>query len=343
MHPPINLSLFSTAYPPPMDNTFIQLLLCLCSFFLFIYYYYYQFFKPNNGKTTKNRVPAAGGALPIIGHLHMFGKNQLVHKTLAAMAEKHGPAFTIKLGSHETLVVSSSEMAKECFTTHDRVFSDRPKITSTRLLSYDFAMFGLAPYGPYWRRMRKIVNHELLSHRRIDMLDHIRASELKTSLGELHDSWAAAGRGRLKIDMKQWFEDLTLNAAVRMVGGKRFSGDHEEEEEKGCGQKAMMRDFLYFFGVFVVSDAIPSLGWLDLGGHEKAMKRKAKELDGLIEGWLVEHKERRKMMLLSGGVEKVDDQDFMDVMLNILEETDITDFDADTINKATCLVTMKSN
>ncbi|GFP80960.1 cytochrome p450 82c4 [Phtheirospermum japonicum] len=310
-----------------MDST-IQLLLIilssLCTFFLFICCYY-QFSKPSYGKTTKNRVPRAGGALPIIGHLHLFGKNQLLHKTLAAMAEKYGPAFIVRLGSQETLVVSTSEMAKECFTTHDRAFSDRPKITSTRLLSYDFAMFGFAPYGPYWREMRKIVTLELLSHRRIDMLSHIRALEVKTSLRELYDLWVAK-QGLKKtgvlVDMKQWFGDLTLNAAVQMVGGKRFVGEK-------------MKDFFYFFGVFVVSDAIPFLRWLDLQGYEKAMKRVAKELDGLIGEWLVEHKERREMKI-SSGEEKVD-EDFMDVMLSILEDADIPDFDADTINKATCL------
>ncbi|KAK6129035.1 hypothetical protein DH2020_037232 [Rehmannia glutinosa] len=249
------------------------------------------------------------------------------------MAEKYGPAFTIKLGSQENLVVSSWEMAKECFTTHDKVFSNRPKIAATRLLSYNGAMLALAPYGPYWREMRKIVTLELLSHRRIDMLNHVRAYEVQISLKELYNLWAAKQslETGLLVDMKQWFGDSTLNTAVRMVGGKRFVGDCEEE--KARSRQKVMRDFFYFFGVFHLSDAIPLLGWFDLQGYEKKMKRIAKELDGLIGEWLVEHKERRKML---SGKERAD-QDFMDVMLNILEEAHIPAFDADTINKATCL------
>ncbi|KAI3452086.1 hypothetical protein Pfo_008751 [Paulownia fortunei] len=306
-------------------DSIIQLLLpvlsSLCAFVLFIYWYY----QSNYGTTNKNRVPRAGGALPIIGHLHLFGSKQLVHKTLGAMADKYGPAFTIRLGSQENLVVSSWEMAKECFTTHDKAFSDRPKITATKLLGYNFAMFGLAPYGPYWREMRKIVTLELLSHRRIDMLNHIRTSELHTSLKELYDLWVdkQSLKTGLLVDIKQWFGDLTLNASVRMVGGKRLVSRSRQK---------VMRDFLYFFGVFVLSDAIPLLGGFDLQGHEKTMKRIAKELDNLLEEWLEEHKERRRA---SG--ERKADQDFMDVMLNILEGADIPAFDADTINKATCL------
>ncbi|KAH7566499.1 hypothetical protein JRO89_XS08G0173000 [Xanthoceras sorbifolium] len=62
------------------------------------------------------------------------------------------------------------------------------------------------------------------------------------------------------------------------------------------------------------------------------MKRTAKELDTLVGGWLEEHKQKR---LLSG--ERKEEHDFMDVMLNILEDANISGYDADTINKATCL------
>ncbi|KAG8384485.1 hypothetical protein BUALT_Bualt04G0122600 [Buddleja alternifolia] len=299
----------------------------LCSFIFFIYYY--QFW---NRKEGKNRVPRAGGALPIIGHLHLFGPKQLVHKTLAAMADKHGPAFTIRFGSQENLVISNWQMAKECYATHDKVFLGRPKITAAKLLTYNFAMFGFAPYGSYWREMRKIATLELLSHRRVGMLHHIRASEMQTSLKELYDLWVSRKNQKngLLVDMKKWFEDQSLNATVRMVGGKRFVGDSKETETSS--QQKVMRDFMYYFGVFVISDYIPLLGWLDIQGHQKTMRKMAKELDTLIGGWLDEHKRKK----ISG--EGREDQDFMDVMIKVLEDANFPGFDADTINKATCLV-----
>ncbi|KAH6791441.1 hypothetical protein C2S51_006447 [Perilla frutescens var. frutescens] len=247
------------------------------------------------------------------------------------MADKYGPVFTVKLSSHENMVVSSWETAKECFTTLDKVFSDRLNLTVTRLLAYNGAMFALAPYGPYWRQMRKIATLELLSHRRIDMMSPVRASELQASLQQLYDLWANGGT----VDMKQWFADLTMNTSVRMIGGKRFN---ESSEGRSC-QKDLMRDFMYYFGVFVLSDAIPSLAWLDLQGHERNMKRISKELDDLVGEWLEEHKQRRKMKNKSS-VDDDDDEheeDFMDAMLRIMEDADIPQFEADTITKATCL------
>ncbi|KAH6765418.1 cytochrome P450 [Perilla frutescens var. hirtella] len=313
-------------------DSLIQLLFLvvttLIAFFLFN-----QLRNPTN---KKRRLPRAGGALPIIGHLHLFGGKQLLHKTLAAMAEKYGPVFTVKLGSQENLVVSSWETAKECFTTLDKVFSDRPYITATRLLGYNGAMIGLAPYGPYWRQMRKIATLELLSHRRIDMMSHVRASELQSSLKQLYDLWAVNGRnkGLVMVDMKQWFGDLTLNTSVRMIGGKRFN---ESSDQVRSRQKDLMRDFLNYFGVFVLSDAIPSLGWLDLQGHQRNMKRIAKELDDLVGEWLEEHKQRRKTKNKSSVDDDEHEEDFMDAMLTIMEDADFPQFEADTITKATCL------
>ncbi|OMO55647.1 Cytochrome P450 [Corchorus olitorius] len=201
-------------------------------------------------------------------------------------------------------------------------------------------MFGFAPYGSYWREIHKIAAIELLSTHRIDLLNHIRAFETETAIRELYKSWLDKGGAetRVLMDMKQWFGDLTHNTSWRMIGGKRYFGpnaDCEEKEARRC--QKLVRDFAYLFGVFVLSDAIPFLGWLDFfQGYKKAMQRSAKELDILIDGWLEEHK---RMRALGGGVKQ--EQDFMDVMLNIVEDAKIHGFGADKIKKATCLVRTK--
>ena len=43
----------------------------------------------------------------------------------------------------------------------------------------------------------------------------------------------------------------------------------------------------------MVLSAIPFLGSLDVGGHVKAMKNIAKELDGSVQEWLEEHRLRK--------------------------------------------------
>ena len=136
--------------------------------------------------------------------------------------------------------------------------------------------------------------------------------------------------------MKKWFGNITLNVVFRIVVGKRFdaatSGDGSEEDDQ-C--RKALREFFELAASFVASDAIPWLRWLDLGGNEKIMRKTAKELDEYAEKWLEEHKKKRS----SGQLQKAD-LDFMDVMLSILEDAQEIprNYDTDTINKATCLV-----
>ncbi|GAU17417.1 hypothetical protein TSUD_232940 [Trifolium subterraneum] len=193
-------------------------------------------------------------------------------------------------------------------------------------------MFGFTPYGPYWREIRKLTTHELLSNNRLELLKNTRVSEVDSAVRELYRLWTIKGcpKGGVLVDMKQWFGDLTQNIALKMVGGKPYYGAGEGEARR---YKEAMRDWVRLFGVFVLSDAIPFLGWLDINGHEKAMKKTAKKLDTLVEGWLEEHKKKRAL----GNKNGKEEQDFMDIMLNVLQDAEICGYDSDTIIKATCL------
>ncbi|GLT58600.1 hypothetical protein SLA2020_314790 [Shorea laevis] len=97
----------------------------------------------------KRMPPQAGGAWQIIGHLPLLGGPRPPHKILGEMADKYGLVFTIKLDVHRALVVSDSEIAKECLTTNDKAFATHPKSISRELLGYNHAMFGFSLYDSY--------------------------------------------------------------------------------------------------------------------------------------------------------------------------------------------------
>ncbi|XVF07464.1 hypothetical protein REPUB_Repub06bG0141200 [Reevesia pubescens] len=275
---------------------------------------------------NKKKAPEAGGAWPVIGHLRLLGGPQPPHISLTNMADKYGPIFTIKLGVHKALVVSNWEIAKECLTINDKVFATRPKLAGMELLGYNNAMIGFAPYGPYWRQVRKFATIELLSTYRLDMLKHVREFEIKTSLQQLYQVWNKRS-DKVLVEMKRWFRDVTLNVILRMIVGKRIPNSSEEGET--VKWKKSLDDFFELSGKLVVSDALPYLRWLDIGGDEKLKKKIAKELDQVVEGWLGEHKQKR------AANEAESEKDFMGVMLSILRDAE--EHDADTINKATSL------
>lgn len=103
---------------------------------LFLWYNHYR-----RGKSISRRIkgkspPEPSGAWPIIGHLPLLQSKEPVFITLAAMAEKFGPVFSMRLGMFRTVVVSDHALAKECFTTNDRIFASRPSSAAAKLLGY---------------------------------------------------------------------------------------------------------------------------------------------------------------------------------------------------------------
>ena len=132
-----------------------------------------------NKKAIKNP-PMPPGSRPFVGHLHLLaGPNQLLHRTLGAMADEIGPIFSIRHGNHQAVVISNWELAKECFTINDRAFLTRPRSFAVKIVGYDHAMLGFAPFGKYWRDVRKLAMVQLLSNRRLELLKHVRDEETK--------------------------------------------------------------------------------------------------------------------------------------------------------------------
>uniref|UniRef100_A0A803PF52 Cytochrome P450 n=1 Tax=Cannabis sativa TaxID=3483 RepID=A0A803PF52_CANSA len=212
-------------------DPFLQIVVsCLLPLLLIFICYH---LKKSSSSTNSGPIlaPEAAGAWPIIGHLHLFGGKNLTHKTLGAMADKDGPIFTIKLGSHKVVVVNNGEIAKDCLTTHDMAFSTRPTIVASKLLGYNYAMFGFAPYGDYWREMRKIATVELLSNQRLDLLKHIWSSEVDTWASELYNKLClekGSEKNRVLVDMKRWFGDLTekdfMDVMLNILDGANVDG-----------------------------------------------------------------------------------------------------------------------
>ncbi|KAI6688225.1 hypothetical protein NL676_025053 [Syzygium grande] len=132
------------------------------------------------------------------------------------MADRYGPIFTIQLGMFPALVVSGSEMAKECFAKNDVALSTRPRQLAPKILGYSYAMFVFVPYGQYWREVRKMATLELLSSRRVNsLLNPIQASEVDVAIRELHELWVEnkddSGSSDTAMVTLTWAISLLLN------------------------------------------------------------------------------------------------------------------------------------
>ncbi|VAI10540.1 unnamed protein product [Triticum turgidum subsp. durum] len=134
------------------------------------------------------------------------------------LARRYGPVMLLRLGEVPTLVVSSREGAREVMKTHDLAFATRPLNATLRVLTGGGRDLVFAPYGDYWRELRKIAVSELLSARRVLSFRTIREEEVASMLRDVAGSAAAARPMELRARLSALVTDIT----VRVVIGDRL-------------------------------------------------------------------------------------------------------------------------
>ncbi|OIT28643.1 PREDICTED: cytochrome P450 93A3-like [Nicotiana attenuata] len=258
---------------------------------------------------TNSRLPPSPFALPIIGHLHLLAP--IPHQALFKLSNRYGPLIHIMLGSVPYVVVSSPEMAKKFLKTHETSFLNRPQTAIVDYLTYGSQDFLFAPYGPYWKFMKKIIMSELLGGRTLDLLLPVRRDEIRCFV-ELLLQKAKAGE---TIDVEAELLRVTNNVISRMLMRERCS---ENENEAGSVKK-LIQEIAELSGKFNLSDYIWFCKNLDLQGFGKRVKDLRARFDQMIERIIKEHNEVRRTRYQSNdGSEFV--KDLLDILLDIADD-----------------------
>ncbi|XP_062178170.1 cytochrome P450 71A1-like [Alnus glutinosa] len=228
--------------------------------------------------SSKPNLPPSPPKLPIIGNLHQLGT--LPHRSLQALSNKYGPLMFLNLGHKPTLVVSSTDMAREMLKTHDVVFSNRPKTIAADALLYGCTDVGFSPYGEYWRQARKICVLKLLSLKRVQSFQYVREEEIEALIKKIRES---CNKGA-SVNLSEMLMATSNNIVSRCVLGQKF----EEEGKSTFGH--LSRRIMEHLGAFCFGDFFPFLGWIDvLTGFIPSLKATFRELDALFDQALEEH------------------------------------------------------
>ncbi|CAI0539900.1 unnamed protein product [Linum tenue] len=262
------------------------------------------------GKTRPDpdRLPPAPFALPIIGHLHLLAP--IPHQALHKLAVRHGPLFRLSLGSVPCVVASSPATAREFLKTYESLFSDRPIPAAVDYLTYGSADFSFAPYGPYWKFMKKLCMSELLGGRILDRMLPLRREEIGRFLQGTKNR-AEAGEA---MDVGGELIRVANNVISVMMMRERCSGGAEEADQV----RKLVEETAELTGKFNLSDYIWFCKRLDLQGFGKRLKDLRSRFDSMMERIIEEHVEARKKNI--NGDDEV--KDLLDVLLDIKEDED---------------------
>ncbi|CAI0439772.1 unnamed protein product [Linum tenue] len=235
--------------------------------------------RAGDGKTGHRQLaPAPGWKLPVIGHLHHFlTSRQLPHRLLRELARKHGDMIRLDLGEIQHVLVSSAEAAKE-----------------VAKVMYGGVNLIQAPYGDYWRQLRRIATLELLTAKLVDSLRRVRESEV---LALVRSMAAAAGTGATTVNLTRMLYDFSY----RIISLATF-GDVSEEQEEFT--KPVQKLF----------------------GTEELLNRIHVVLDRSARSMVAQHQAARAAAAAkeAEGMRSRTEEDLLDVLLNIQEGGDAT-------------------
>ncbi|TVU44890.1 hypothetical protein EJB05_04353, partial [Eragrostis curvula] len=273
-----------------MDKAYIAILSFL---FLFLLHYLVGRVSSGgksdgNGKGGRKKLPPSPQALPFLGHLHLV--KAPLHAALIHFAARHGPVFSLRMGSRRAVVVLSPECARECFTEHDVTFANRLLSPSQRLVFFDGAMLGTSSYGPYWRNLRRVAAH------RVGCMSGAIAAEVCAMARRMSHAAAAAPGGAARVELKRRLFEVSLSVLMETITQTKTSRTEANADTDMSPEanefKQIVDEIVPYLGAANRSDYLPVLRWLDVFGTRNKIRAAVSRRDAFLQR-LIDAERRR--------------------------------------------------
>ncbi|CAM8939889.1 unnamed protein product [Rhodiola kirilowii] len=248
--------------------------------------------------------PPSPPSLPIIGNLYQL--DALLHRSLAKLAEKYGPVMLLHFGREPYIILSSAAAAKDALKVHDADFSGRPSMFCPAKLTYNYKDVAFAPYGEYWRQMRKTTTLELYSSKRVQSFGSVRAVEIT----EMLESLALSATKGEAVNLGEKLFTLTASIMFKTAFGTSFKGSIMDDN----GFEQLIHEVEGLLGTFAAADYFPYIGWVvdKLSGFHSRVDRTFQRLDQFFQHLIEEHMKSEKA--------KDAHEDIVDVLLRVQRE-----------------------
>ncbi|KAJ6307906.1 hypothetical protein OIU76_017650 [Salix suchowensis] len=197
-------------------------------------------------------IPGPRG-FPVIGSMNLMVN--LAHHKLSAAAKtfKAERLMAFSLGETKVVITCNPEVAKEILNSS--VFADRPVKESAYQLMFDRAI-GFAPYGVYWRTLRRIAATHLFCPKQISSTESQRfniASQMVSAI---------AIQGGDYFRVRDILKKASLNSMMCSVFGRKYDLGSSNNETEDL--RRLVDEGYDILGKLNWSDHLPWLANLDL-------------------------------------------------------------------------------
>lgn len=215
----------------------------------------------------------------------------------------------ILLGDTLVFVVSDAETAEEIMKTHDLDFASKFNPGPDNHTIYKDCTFMNAPYGAYWRFVKKLCITKLFYGPQLVRFNEIREEERIYLLRSLVER---SSKGE-PCDMSEELTAMTSRIIYKMMAGRTCNS---KTPEKVMEMRNCITNLLLIGNTFHFAEVFGPLKKLDLFGKGKKIKMALLDYDKLIEEVLKDHEDHR----MDGYDDK--DKDVIDILLEIYRDLD---------------------
>ncbi|KAF8413385.1 hypothetical protein HHK36_001366 [Tetracentron sinense] len=253
-------------------------------------------------------IPGPRGFL-VLGSMSLMAS--LAHRRLAAAAESCGAKrlMAFSLGETRVIITCNPDVAKEIL--NNSVFADRPVKDSAHSLMFNRAI-GFAPYGVYWRTLRRIAAIHLFSPKQINGSESQR-SEIAAQIVSIFG--ARSGEILVRDTLKR----ASLNNMMYSVFGRKYELGSSINETDELSE--LVEEGYELLGKLNWSDHLPWLAGFDPQNIRFRCSKLVPKVYRFVNRIIAQHKTQPGER----------NRDFVDVLLSLQASEKLSDPDIVTI------------
>ncbi|KAF8379784.1 hypothetical protein HHK36_029233 [Tetracentron sinense] len=265
-------------------------------------------------KELKPKLIPGPRGFPVFGSMNLMAS--LAHRRLAAVAEsceaKRLMAFS--LGETRVIVTCNPDVAKEILNSS--VFADRPVKESAYSLMFNRAI-GFAPYGVYWRTLRRIAATHLFCPKQINGSESQR-SDIAAQMVSVF------GGCRGEFQVRDTLKQASLNHMMCSVFGRKYELGSSNAEFRELSE--LVEEGYELLGKLNWSDHLPWLAGFDLQRIRFRCLNLVPKVNRFVNRVITEHRAQTgkrnhdfvDVLLLLEGPDKLSDPDIVAILWEMI-------------------------
>ncbi|MFS7942951.1 putative flavonoid 3'-monooxygenase [Helianthus anomalus] len=245
----------------------------------------------------KSTIPGPRG-YPFIGSMHLM--SGLAHRKLARTANYCGATrlMALSLGETRVVVTCKPDVAKDILNSS--AFADRPVKESAYGLMFNRAI-GFAPYGVYWRTLRRIAASHLFSPKQIKVSEGQRmviGSQIVEMFREQQNRTCS-------VCVRDVLKRASLSNMMWSVFGRKYRVDSNDVDSVEL--RRLVDEGYDLLGVLNWTDHLPWLSDFDPQGVRSRCSKLVPKVNRFVKRIINEHQAKPAQL----------DGDFTDVLLSL--------------------------